>query len=211
MIPKAFTYLVSGCALSLAMMTTGASAATITFDNLPDMDAFYANASPKTYVENNITATAIGDFAWHRVSGAVHLDDYGTGFPSLVSLSTGMIFDALSFDIFSGGFADDPYSNIMVQGFLGGVSVATSIFTMNAVEGFGETFALGQGFGGIDLLQISAVSPSGGGYCAPCGHFNLDAVVLADTLPAIPLPATLPLLALAIAGVYGAARRKKRA
>ena len=212
MFTKVLSYYVSGSMLSLVLATSSACAATITFDNLPTLDEFYSNGTPNVYVENSITATATGDFASHNVEGAVHLDDAGTGFPWLVSLSTGDLFDALSFDVLSGGFAYGAYPNILAEGFLGSVSVATSIFSMNAVEGGGETFAFGQEFGGIDLLQISAVSPLGGGLCAPCGHFNLDAVVLGDSVSPIPLPATFPLMGLALAGmgVFARGRRKKR-
>ena len=201
---------VSIAALSTVFMAAGASATTITFDNLPTLAEFFGSGSPSVYVENNITATAPGDFASYDVAGAVHLDDAGTSFPWKVSLTTGAVFDGIEFDVISESFAEAPYQNILVKGFLGGALAATSTFAMNAVSGTSETFSLGAGFGGIDMLQISA-SNVGGGFCAPCGHFNLDAVTISDSISPVPLPASLPLLGLAIGAIFMVGRRKKHA
>lgn len=210
MIFKANFRQVSITALSTVFMATGASAATITFDNLPTLAEFFGSGSPSVYVENSITATAPGDFASHDVAGAVHLDDSGTSFPSKVSLTTGGIFDGIGFDVISDGFAEAPYQNILVKGFLAGSLAATSTFAMNAISGTSETVSLGAGFGGIDMLQISA-SALGGGFCAPCGHFNLDAVTISDPISPVPLPASLPLFGLAIGAIFMVGRRKKHA
>lgn len=193
--------------MPFALMATLVSAATITFNDLPTEAEFYDLGRPSVYVENNITATAPGVFASNHVAGAVHIDDSGTSFPWEVSITTSNIFNALSFDIISAGFAESPYQNIMVQGFLRGSIAVSTAFTMHEIIGTSERFNLGAEYYGIDMLQISA-NFSNNGFCAPCGHFDLDAITISDTISPVPVPPSLLLLMLAMGSVLIVAGRK---
>jgi len=208
---------------TVAISATSASGATMTFAGINDDPAAYV------YSEDGITVSGNGNLGIYG-SGALHLDDFGTSAPSRAVFTMDSAFDAISFDI-AGSFlmtickVSDPskcktptYKNVLVEGFVGAQSVASLVFDMSKTSG---TVQLGSMFSGLTSLAISVVipphlmpfqPPKGGKVvsCAlPCSHFDIDNVVLAP----VPLPATAPLLAgaLALAGAGFALRRRARA
>ncbi|MSO54628.1 MAG: hypothetical protein EXQ90_05830 [Rhodospirillales bacterium] len=148
------------------------------------------------YTESGITArgTSDGLSSWTR-PGSAHLDTGGSTCPSGVEFTTGGLFDAISAEIFpltptaycseAGTECSDPYENVLWQGFVGGVVVASDQFWMGDGP---STYAFGDAFRGLDKLVVRILLPNVatvGGWCfdSPCSHFDLDNVTLA-LLPA---------------------------
>ncbi len=186
-------------------------AATMNFDTLPD-----EGAQLSTYVENGITAKAIGGaLAYWQTPGTAHLDDAGTGMASGIDFTMAGLFDAGGFSLISRGygFTGAPGAlpdNIFVTGFQGSTAVSTASFLLSAVAGTVQSFLLGPNFAGLTSLRIELRYPAGVTGCgAPCGHFDLDSVTL-NAAP-VPLPASGLLLAGAGVGLAGLRRRRIRA
>lgn len=206
-----------GAAIAVAAVISGMSAttavaSTMNFDSLPDEGAMLS-----TYVENGITAKAIGgSLAYSGQPGFAHIDDSGTGLASGVDFSMGGLFDAVGFSLMSMGYnfwdTPDPLTdNIVVTGFQGGSIVSSATFLLSDIAGTAQSILLGPGFTGLSKLRIELLYPVNSAMCdAPCGHFDLDSVTLNATGPApVPLPAT-GLLLLGSGIAVGGLRLRRR-
>ena len=201
-------------AAALLLCAPVAEANTVTFDNLPSyFDVLDAGTTGSPYVENGVTVTStqpFGVLAWDTAPGLAHIDDSGTDFTSGLMFTMGRAFDAVSFTLNSLGYdfsgTPGPLSdNIFVTGLAGGSAVATASFTLSDIYQDVQTFLLGSAFTGLDALLIELDYPVNTASCgAPCGHFDLDEVVLAP----VPLPAAGLLLGGALLG-FGALRRRR--
>lgn len=209
----------AAAAALVGLAAAGSEAATVTFDSLPGYgDVISSGGTGSPYVENGVTVTSTtpdGFLAWWTNPGAAHIDDSGTEFTSGVMLTMGQAFDAISFTITSFGYdwfeTPGPLSNnIFVTGLAGGATVASAGFTLSSLFGDVQTFSLGAAFSGLDALLIELAYPINTAACgAPCGHFDLDEVVLSAVGPApVPLPASGLLLAAAGLGLALIRRRK---
>ncbi|MFV0474191.1 MAG: hypothetical protein ACK5MQ_08305 [Pikeienuella sp.] len=196
-----------------------AAATTMNFDGLPAMPG------ETVYVENGVTATATGGelSAYTRSAGdlALHLDDSGTPAANAIRFTIGgALFRPVSFDYLSAGFGycadqdatncNTPYDNVRIQGLAGGSVLYEEMFSTGLPAVDFSTYMIAQSQL-VDTFVISNILPSvggGGGYCfdAPCGHMFVDDLTIAP----VPLPATLPLLAVSLAALFGsfAARRR---
>lgn len=194
------------------LSATAAAAATMNFDTLPDEGAMLS-----TYVENGITAKAIGgSLAYFGQPGFAHIDDSGTGLASGLDLSMGGLFDAVGFSLVSLGYnfwdTPDPLTdNIVVTGFQGSSIVSTATFLLSDIAGTVQSILLGPGFTGLSKLRIELLYPANTAMCdAPCGQFDLDNVTLNATGPApVPLPAS-GLLLLGAGLAVGGLRLRRR-
>ncbi|MEO8410805.1 MAG: VPLPA-CTERM sorting domain-containing protein [Propionivibrio sp.] len=118
-----------------------------------------------------------------------------------------------------------PYANVGVKGFRQGAVVAEDNFYSEDLSTyFFDTLV----FADLDSLTISSQVPgvaeidaiaadvlieypgysvsSSGCFDRPCGHFNIDNLVL-DSVAAVPLPGSLPMIALGLVAL-GVARRR---
>ena len=193
------------------MMLSGADAATMNFDALPD-----EGAQLTTYTENGITANALGGvLGFFNNPGFAHIDDSGTGFAFGADFTMAGLFDAVGFSLVSFGFnffeRPGPLSdNLFVSGYLGDTQVGSASFALG--DAFSaQSFTLGSAFAGIDRLRIELLYPISEAYCdAPCSHFDLDSVTLnAVGIAPVPLPPTLALTAAAGIGLWGLRRRRR--
>lgn len=196
-----------------------AAANTVTFNGIADYDTvMISGGTGSPYQENGVTVTSIqplGLLASDTRPGMVHLDDSGTDFTAGVAFTTGGIFDVLGFSFESLGFdflgaAPVVMGNILLTGFVNGNEVVRDRVTASPLAGTFQTVTLGAGFMGLDRFVIEILYPTTGSGCgAPCGHINLDEVVLSDTpVSAVPLPASGLLLGLAAFGLWAFARRR---
>lgn len=182
---------------SIAFVTnlSVANAATMTFD---------ACEVSSVCVENGITATAGAPF--EQITGRPHLDDEYQGSASSLTFTMRKQFDAVSFDLNPLGFSEflptDRYLNVLVQGRADGFLVAQTFFNMGAEP---IVFEFGSAFTNLDSLFIGfAEIPDNFPDCnAQCSHYEVDNVTLAP----VPIPASLPLLAIGL-GLLGFLRRK---
>ncbi|MCB2134462.1 MAG: hypothetical protein KDE08_00720 [Rhodobacteraceae bacterium] len=197
-----------------------AGATTVTFDNVPDygtaLDEVFNTGSQTPYVENGVTVTPTdGLLAWEFTQGAAHMDDSGTDFTSGLMFTMANTFDAVSFSLISlgYGFWDTPgplNENIFVTGFSGGSIVAFAEFVLSDVFLDPQTFLLGAGFSALDALLIQIVDPANSAACdAPCGHFDLDTVVLAPIIPTVPVPPSVAMMTIAGGLLFAVGRRRK--
>lgn len=209
----------TAAAMILAFAPAAACANTVTFDNLPSyFDVLDAGTTGSPYVENGVTVTStqpFGVLAWDTAPGLAHIDDSGTDFTNGLVVTMGTAFDAVSFTLTSLGydFLDTPgplSDNIFITGMAGGATVATASFTLSDLYLDVQTFLLGSAFTGLDALMIELQYPVNSALCgAPCGHFDLDEVVLAAAGPApVPLPASGLLFGAAVFGVVAFRRRR---
>lgn len=214
--------LVFGNVLAAGILCSAAlaEANTVTFDSLPSyFDVLSSGTTGSPYVENGVTVTSTQSssvLAWYTGAGAAHIDDSGTDFTSGLIFTMASAFDAVSFTLTSLGydFLDVPgplSNNIFVTGMAGGATVATASYTLSDVYLDVQTFLLGSAFTGLDALLIELQYPVNTALCgAPCGHFDLDEVVLAASGPApVPLPASGLLLGAAIL-LLSARKRRNR-
>ena len=208
-------------ALGISTLAAPVSAATMTFNSIPDP---FAN----TYSEDGVLASGNGHLGVYNGRGGVHFDDGGTTAPSAMTFSMASNFNAISFllDPVNFNFAvlfDDrsylqpTYLNVLVQGFRGGALVSSLKFGMGAAPD-PYTVSLGSAFTNLNSLVIGILAPNFAEFsampgfarfapCSPCSHFNIDDLKLAP----VPLPAGLPLLALGLGGLGFIGRRKKKA
>lgn len=176
-------------------------AATMTFSGLSATGCYAAT----TYSEANILASGNGDITGWTNNGVVHLDDGGSSCASDIEFTMASRFNAVSFDVISGGFdTPAPYENIEVRGILNGTVIVEQFFKMSEAFGETKTFELGAAFVGLDRFSIRVLGNINYS-CSPCGHFDLDNVVLAP----VPLPASFPLMLVGLVG-FGVWRRKRR-
>lgn len=195
------------------LSATASVAATMNFDTLPD-----EGAQLSTYVENGITAKAIGGaLAYSGSPGFAHIDDSGTGLASGLDFTMGGLFDAVGFSLTSLGYnfwdPPGPYTdNIVVTGFQGNSIVSTATFLLSDIAGTVQSIMLGTGFTSLSKLRIELLYPVNSATCdAPCGHFDLDSVTLNAVGPApVPLPAS-GLLLLGAGLAVGGLRLRRRA
>ncbi|MCB2092777.1 MAG: PEP-CTERM sorting domain-containing protein [Rhodobacteraceae bacterium] len=198
-----------------------AHATTVTFDALPDygtaIDDYINTGGFTPYVENGVTVTPTdGLLAWYSAPGFAHMDDSGTDFASGLLFNMATAFDAVSFSLISLGYnffgEHGPLGEtINVTGFAGGSAIAFADFMMSGDYLDSQSFTLGSGFSALDALLIEIVYPANAPYCdAPCGHFDLDSVVLAPIVPAVPLPSSMAMLGAAGLALFGLRKRRRR-
>jgi hypothetical protein len=203
--------------MALAMLAGPGHALTMTFNAMPR----YVLGS---YVENYIVLNDLNSsYEVNLGDGQLHL---GLGGPdwsrSMFSLVTGQKFSLDSFVLrpSSNYFCADgspvcvdgignPFDNVLLRGFFGGVVVAEEKFWMHAVPSPQQLSSL---FRDIDSLAIIVAPPNIPGYCTdrPCTHFNIDDLKITAVSP-VPLPASSGLLAAAIfvLGLTAAFRHRK--
>lgn len=170
------------------------------------------------YVEDGITATAVGLGASAPDAGTQHLDGQLPA-PSWVDFTTGGLFQPVSVDISPLDFnycpdspctTDTPYTNLWISGFLDGSIIASLSFS-TIWDGW-ETLAL-DALGFVDQLRIEIKMPSDldlpGSCTSSCGHLDLDnvTVAIAQTV-SVPEPGALLLLTSGLAAIV-IARRKR--
>ena len=198
-----------------------AYATTVTFDALPDygtaLDDYFNTGSFTPYVENGVTVTPTdGLLAWYTAPGLAHMDDSGTDFASGLLFTMATTFDAVSFSLISLGFnffdEHGPLGEtIHVTGFAGGSTVAFADYVMSGDYLDDQSFTLGSGFSALDALLIEIVYPANAPYCdAPCGHFDLDTVVLAPIVPTVPVPPAVAMMGVAGLALFGIRRRRRQ-
>ena len=201
-------------------MGGAATAATVSFDNLPDYDAvIQGGGTGSPYVEKGVTVTSTtpgGILASYFTPGAAHLDDSGTDLTSGLMFRTGALFDVLGFSFTSLGFSFQDevptvIGNIMVRGFLNGSQVVRDRVTMSPVFGTVQDIVLGAAFAGLDAFSIEILYPKTKAPCdAPCGHIDLNSVTFGGMTPApVSLPASGLMLGAAALGLSGLRRRKR--
>lgn len=183
------------------------------------------------------TPRGFGTMAAAGTPGVGHMDDGGTGcarsadfelfaLAGLLPDGTAFSFDRRRFDAASVQmrpfatafcapgrdeaefFCGDAYENVRWEGFRDEVLVASHTFFV----GTGAPYLLSFGdlFRNLSSLRLTALLPVEGGRCddSPCGHFEIDDLVLtAVGLSPVPVPAALWLLLSALAGL-GAMRRR---
>ncbi len=208
--------------LAACVATAGPlSANTVTFDALPDYDTVLGSGGTGSpYVENGVTVTATtpgGVLASYFTPGTAHLDDSGTDMTSGLMFTMGRAFNAVSFSLISLGydFMEIPgplTDNIFVTGIAGGSTVASASYTLSDLFLDVQTITLGSAFSALDALLIEIAYPRNEAMCgAPCGHFDLDEVVLTATTPApVPLPPAAPMMAAAGLALFALGRRRAR-
>lgn len=207
---------IAAAAIAVALTglsATATAAATMNFDTLPDEGAMLS-----TYVENSITAKAIGGaLAYSGQPGFAHIDDSGTGLASGLDFTMGGLFDAVGFSLTSLGYnfwdPPGPYTdNIVVTGFQGSTIVSTATYLLSDIAGTVQSILLGAGFTGLSKLRIELLYPVNTAMCdAPCGHFDLDSVTLNPAgMAPVPLPAS-GLLLLGAGLAVGGLRLRRRA
>lgn len=186
----------------------------IAFHGIPDSAHMDDRGAP---FPSQIMFTMLG-----RVFDAVSLDMAGSWSKAEICTDTFAYGDPLLDPDFVGTTCE-PYAfaNVLVSGYRQGVEIASLAFDMFNAK---PTFAFSKDFRGIDALSVSFASldtidptdfddldspgDSTRSYftCddAPCTHFNIDNVTLAP----VPLPATVGLLGMALAGLWVARRRR---
>ena len=208
---------------------------TVTFTGLPP-ELFPG----ETFIENGVTVSggpvdSVGSFT---IPNTAHLTDTGSGFASILSFTTGGLFDFKSIDILTLGtefFVDGVnagYDNVQITGLLNGKETGSQLFSTGTLDMVTLQITdsnVGQGFMGIDELLVSSLfpadllNPSGGPTfggmtiggkfleCldAPCGDFSIDNLVLATSTAVVPLPASILLLLTGIAGLGIIGRRRR--
>lgn len=198
-------------AIAVAVLGAEASAATVTltFDGVPSA----GGTGPATIVESGYTISGTPDS--YVTPGTVHLDDSGTGLNSWVGISGPVPFNPIQVDVtgLTGGLGVT-YDNVYFEGYQGGGLVATQVYA-SPQDGTTVAVTFGSGFTNLDSLVIGVVRPDpslldlGDPFCAPCGHVNIDNLVLAP----VPLPASgvLLLAGLTALGVRRMTRRRQAA
>lgn len=199
-----------------AMTQVAAAATVLTFDTLPVGDLV-----PDIYTEKGVTVS--GNPSSYDRAGVVHMDDAGTFFSSLISISTGGLFSALAVDVLGlqqesyleteDGLVPAAHDNVWFRGYVGGNLVSEFGYS-SGFDGFDAQVRFGPSFGSLDLFTISAETRLASGVIcldAPCGHFELDNLIVGtvgETLAPVPLPAAGWLL-LAGVGAMGVLRHRR--
>ena len=222
----------TGLSVGLAVLLSAgaAGAATVSFAGLPEI--YYPDVDGP-WIEDGILVTpeASERFGALSTPGAAHMDDGGP-YSSHLTFTTSGRFRASSLDLIglptsyvpNRSTCDDvtipcveiPYDNVLVAGFLDGVEVFSDRFSAGLSGNLTYTFP---GAGILDLLKVSAVHPDLlpgqdiDDVCddIPCGHFGLDAVVLAPVTVPLPPAGLLLLGGLAAVGAVARAKRMDRA
>jgi hypothetical protein len=178
------------------------------------------------------TPLGFGTLATAGTPGVAHMDDGGTGCTGMVDFElfalagllpdgTAFSFDRRRFDASSVEmrpfatafcaptrsedefFCGDGYDNVRWQGFRDGSLIASDTFFVGT--GAPYTYVFGDLFRDLTSLRLTALPPFvEGGRCddSPCGHFEIDNLVLAAVnLTPVPLPGALVLLMSGLLGL----------
>lgn len=200
-------------ASAATIITTGAGSAVTTADRTATFDSLTTTGvSLLNYQESDLqisvndTTFAGFDPFDGQGGGANSGFHYGTGgntsFVTITS-TTGSIFSGLEFLLGNGNGGAS--TNVVWQTLLDGVETGAGAFnTLKGVAGWSDAL-------GFDTLRVGAFA---GTYTA-FGQFQAIAlddlsVQFSNSVPAVPLPAGLPLM-LAAFGAFGFVRRSKRA
>ncbi|HDY84644.1 hypothetical protein LCGC14_0484370 [marine sediment metagenome] len=113
-----------------------------------------------------------------------------------VESAVGSVFSLTSVDV-AASLSNYPASSIVIEGFLGGLSVGTisAIFSSNFIT------LSGASLGNLDKLVFDGIGLEGG--------FELDNLVLGPAVSAVPIPAAAFLFAPALLGFMGLRRKAK--
>lgn len=114
-----------------------------------------------------------------------------------VENALGSIFSLSSVDVATSGSSNNGASSIMIEGFLGGISVGTisAIFSSSFIT------LSGASLGNLDKLVFDGIGLDGG--------FEIDNLVLGPAVSAVPIPAAAFLFAPALLGFMGLRRKAK--
>ncbi len=219
-------WLIGGLFLAMAG-AAHASTVTLTFDGVANPCGVCPPDFPESVVESGYTISGYPGHPGFSGSGYVHLDDGGSPFSDFVSFTGPSRFNVVQLDLFGLGselltpvdpmatdYTRTPYLNVVFKGFRDGGIVAQTFFSTGATPQSFLGLTLGNLFTNLDKFVISVVSPAlaPGQFCSdyPCGHVNVDNVVLASV---VPLPATVAMMggALALMGMFGMRRRRHHA
>ena len=186
----------SAC-VALAGASGGASAATTSIG----FEAASLGFVNQTFVEDGFTIAATGGSFFQAEDGTDGAVEYErqalTNGILTISRAASFIFDSLDWQTeYYGGST----STIMVEGFLGAVSMGTDSFSTSstAYTTFSASVLAGVA---VDSLVFSAQRDGSAGG-------SLDAVVLSDVAP-VPLPAAGWMLIAGLGGLAAMGRRKK--
>ncbi len=194
----------------MALSASPADANVVTFTGIP-----FESGAPLTWSEDGITAVGNGPFGElgsFQNPNSEHMDDGGTPYPSSMTFSMMTPFNAASFDIIPVGNnycpnnVCSPFDNVVVQGFLDALLVASDTFWMGNSP---NTYVFSNAFTDLTSLKISIVFPPDFDSCHfndPCTHMNIDNVALTP----VPLPAALPLFASGLVGLGWLSRRRRK-
>lgn len=205
--------------------TSSGSAATLTFGGVPNGEAGCGlGGNPESIVESGFTISNCP--GWFVAPGQIHLDDGGSPFQDHVDFSTAGLFEAESVTIIGRGTAffdvglNDlvPYDNVLFEGFRDGGLVASQSFSTFGLMGVPATVLFDPEFALLDLLRITQVLPGPDDFARfpnaecvdfPCGHVDLEQIVLNEITP-IPLPAPFGPLVIAIVITASIGRRRRQ-
>lgn len=207
----------------VAANASAAPAATMGFDNLAQ---FANDFSGKSYIEDGIKATGNAPLfeSYYRSTNSLYLADSGWGGSSKVTFTMANLFNAVSFDLTAsmfeyyirntktGASVLSSFANVRVSGYNATGLAAELVFNMGTVMKQ-KTYLLGTAFSNLSSLVIGFEDPFIGkvgrnkvAECfAPCSQYRIDNVTLAP----VPVPAGLPLMLTAMAGMAFVSRRRK--
>ena len=195
--------ILSGICLVATILVSSAHAAVIDFEDVAVSDTS-CNDPTSPIISRGFGFSTNSFHCVTNSSQAPALPSSGSNFlveggdPVFISALDGSVFSVLSLDL------STSQDNVDVPNYLtvtGEFQDGTEISTRLTLSDFFQTFAL-TGFNDLAALRISALELG-------TGYFGVDNIVIAGGPVDVPLPATLPLMGLALA-VLATARRRHR-
>ena len=194
--------LLSGICLIATMLVSPVHAAVIDFEDVAVSDTSCDDPTSPIISRGFIFTTNFAHCVTNS-SQAPGLPSSGSNFlveggdPVFISALDGSLFSVLSLDLSTSQDNVDLPNYLTVTGeFQDGTEISTRL----TLSDFFQTFSL-TGFNDLAVLRISALELGS-------GYFALDNLVTAGGPVDVPLPATLPLMGLALAALAAARRRR---